>query len=97
MNDVPPYRNGPQHKSSDQSMSVNEDEARRSTSSGARAFDTLVASNLQLVKTLRSAIFVMAVCGLLATAMTVHSAITLRAGQIETRELIVALNRKDCR
>ncbi len=78
-------------------MRVNEDEASRARSSGARAFDTLVTSNLQLVKTLRAAILVMAVCGLLATAMTVLSAITLRAGQAETRELIVALNRKDCR
>lgn len=96
MNEVP-YRDGPLKQESHPSMRINDEEEARAKTSGARAFDTLVTSNLQLVKTLRAAILVMAVCGLLATAMTVLSAVTLRMGQAETRELIVALNRKDCR
>ncbi len=64
--------------------------------SNARAFDTLVTSNLQLVKTLRVAILVMALCGLIATGMTTMSAFTLRQGQSEIRDLIMALNRSRC-
>ncbi len=62
--------------------------------SGARAFDTLVSSNLALVKTLRTTIIVLVSFGLIATSMTAFSAVILRMGQTETRELIIAISTK---
>lgn len=75
---------------------VNEIEREVQRSSGARVFDTLVESNLQLVKTLRVAISVMVFCGIMGTAMSAFSCITLRFNQAETRELIIALSHRNC-
>ncbi len=64
--------------------------------SSARAFDTLVASNLQLIRTLRATVVLLVACSLLATAMTGLSGFWLRTGQSETHELLRAMGRAEC-
>lgn len=64
--------------------------------SKAHIFDTLVETNVALVKALKTTIFVMVAFGFIATMMTGFSAIILRMGQQETRELILAISRKEC-
>lgn len=64
--------------------------------SSARVFDTLVSTNISLVKALKTYILVMVGFGLVATMMTGFSALLLHMGQQETRELIIAISKKDC-
>lgn len=58
--------------------------------SGAAVFDSLVASNLRLVNSIRIAMFAMISCGILAVTMLAISAYMLRSGQIETRDMLRA-------
>lgn len=59
--------------------------------SSARAFDTLVASNLQLVKTLRLALGVMILCVISGTGLAAYSTVMLREGQHDLRDLIATM------
>ncbi len=63
---------------------------------GARAFDTLVVANLDLVKTLRRSLRIFMACGIVITAVTAVSAVYLHIGQDETRVLIRTLDRLNC-
>jgi hypothetical protein len=85
-----PYRDSSKEKvRDDHPAAASENEKAEQRRSSAHIFDTLVESNLQLVKTLRVAITVMVVCGLMGTSMSAFSALTLRTGLAETRELII--------
>lgn len=59
--------------------------------SSARAFDTLVASNLQLVKTLRLALGVMVLCVIAGTTLAAYSTVMLREDQHDLRDLIATM------
>ncbi|MDQ2668024.1 MAG: hypothetical protein M3Z05_18780 [Gemmatimonadota bacterium] len=62
----------------------------RDRKNNARIFDTLVASNVALVRTLKVSVYLMLGFGLIATIMTAFSAIILKQGQAETRALILS-------
>jgi ABC-type spermidine/putrescine transport system permease subunit II len=61
---------------------------------GARAFDTLVESNLRLVASIRFSMLVMIAAVVLAAIMTVCSAYILHTGQEETRSLLLAISQR---
>lgn len=64
--------------------------------SNARVFDTLAESNLALVRTIRLGIYAIAAFIAATAASQAYSTISLRSGQVETRDLIVALSRHRC-
>lgn len=62
--------------------------------SGAAAFDTLALTNLKLVATLNRGLVAMTVCGVCVVLMMGTSVFMLRAGQVETRELLIAISKR---
>ena len=62
----------------------------------ARAFDTLVQSNIDMLRMLRASLVVFVVCGLIVTGVTICNFVMSRIGGNETRSLIRQLDRLKC-
>lgn len=99
-----PTNDGPYRDDVDAAMKRKSDHREkidhREPTNSAKIFDTLVTSNVELVKTMRAGmkagLVFLVIFTVVAMSMMTTAMILLRSGQEETRSLISALTKKNC-
>ena len=96
-----PGNDGPYRDLVDEIMvSKTKTEDHRPVTSSARIFDSLVDSNLELVKTMKAGmkagIIFIAAFAIIASAMMTTAIFIVQATQADTRDLITAITKKHC-